>query len=114
MPSVAVNVFRQLWYPVILPRLRRFAKLAIRIGVLMPEAPMYKNYLSAGPEHDIRATRQLSGMQTVTIAEPMEGRPHLHLGFSILALDAGHNPRSSGFRDYIHWCQTKPIKGGFR
>ena len=60
------------------------------VPVQMPEAPMHKNADAVAREDDVRRARQITLMETKTIAHGVEHAPDDKFRLGILAANAGH------------------------
>jgi len=66
--------------------------------MLVPEAPMYEDYLLSGAKYKIRIARQVTRVEAITVTHPMDKPPndHLRLGIGISGGEAARNVRAVG------------------
>src|SRR5579884_3376068 len=70
--------------------------------VLMPKTTVHKDDFLTRTEHQIRPTRQIIYVQSVTITEAMNRPPHSHLRFHTGAADPTHVDATNFWADPIH------------
>jgi len=90
--SVAIDVPRELWDPVVL--VARWNAMAPFARMLMPEAPMDKDHFAAAGKDNIRYAREISTMQPKTIPQRMYDPSNRYLRLSVLGVDPPHQPAS--------------------
>jgi len=87
---VPLDVAGELRVPVVLPRSRQGGGAATWVGMLVPEAAMHEDYLTAPGKGEIRPPRQILAVQAESIAEPMREAPDLDLRLGVRAADRNH------------------------
>lgn len=68
----------------------------------MPEAPMYKDYFFARPEHQIRASRQIFCVKTVSVAHPVHQPTDQHFRLRIPRAHPSHDFRATSGTYAVH------------
>jgi hypothetical protein len=88
IPSVPGRIAVLLEFPVVAVRLWQGCG---RTAVVMPKAPMDKDYLLASSEHEIRAARQILRVEPISIPHTMDEMANEQLGLRILRTYAPHD-----------------------
>lgn len=88
--SVTLNVAGELRVPVVLPRSRQGGRTAAWVGMLVPEAPMHEDNLSAPWKDEIGPSRQIIAVKSESIAEPMGEATDLDLRLRVRAANRNH------------------------
>jgi len=88
-PGICVSrpVPREFWFP---KRALRSRLPILSAAVLVPEAPVDEDYLLSRPKDKIGITRQVTGMETISVAHAMDQPPDCHFRFGISISDTGH------------------------
>lgn len=68
----------------------------------MPKAPIDDDHLTSAAKDDVRLTRQIRGVQPVSVALGVQQSPHDHLGLRVLAPDTRHDKMTLLGRQHIH------------
>jgi hypothetical protein len=97
---VALHIPLQLWKPVLGSRIRDEGITAIRM--LVPEASVYKDDLTAFVKHDIRCSWQTSDVQPIPIPHPGEQPPDKKLWLGVLGSDTAHQKTSLDASQPVH------------
>jgi hypothetical protein len=98
--TIAFDISGELWTPVGLIGARQPSFAAF--GMLVPEAAMHEDGLTAADEGHIRFTGQVTAMKPIAIAEGMGETPYLQFGFHSLAADGAHVGASPLRTDLVH------------
>lgn len=98
--SIAFNVAKELWLPIIEARAGHPAPAAA--GVHMPKTTMDKDYFRFLREDNIGTSGKVGAMKPIPEAAPVEKTSHQALGCCVLALDAPHVFASAVRRYRIH------------
>ena len=87
---ISLLVPREFGSPVLQARFRNTSDFAGRIGVLMPEATVNKDYLFQLRENDVRVSRQALAMKMIAIPQAVQKFPDVELRTHALAANAPH------------------------
>ena len=69
--------------------------------MLVPKAPVDEHDLLSRSEDEIRFARKLFSMESVPIAQAVNGAPYEHLRFHTFAANGPHVLAAAGFRQMI-------------
>ena len=99
-PPIPFDISAQLQRPITDSRFRSpsvFANL-----VLMPKATVDEDDLSPSREYQIRRSRQVSLVQSVTVSKAMQKSAHDEFRMRVLASNTAHDFTAACWRDSVH------------
>jgi hypothetical protein len=95
---VSFLILREFWFP----KLALCTRLSILVAaVLVPEAPVYKDYLLSGAKSKIRITRQVPRVEAVAVTHAVNESTNDHLWFRVSVADARHSLASLRIGQWI-------------
>ena len=94
-PQVPLSIPSELGPPELLTGLWHSRELAVRVGMLVPEATMDEDRDLPGAEYDIGTTGEILRLQPIAQARGMECLSHSKLGLSVPSPDERHLRASS-------------------